>query len=100
MRRQTAIGVTVVIGSLALMLAGPAAAESCAADPVTARGEPSRFEWLAAIHARGNWRSKVRALPNLGFEYANWSRAADQVQRCLSGGAGVVCELSARPCKP
>lgn len=100
MRRRTAIGLTASMNSLACFLAGPALAESCAVDPVTSRGEPSRFEWLAAIHARGNWRSKVRALPNLGSEYANWSRAADQVQRCLSGGAGVVCELTARPCKP
>ena len=39
----------------------PAAAATCADQPVTARGDPSRFEVLAKAKARGNWRAKVRA---------------------------------------
>ena len=44
-------------------MAAPAAAATCADRPVTARGDPSRFEVLAKAKARGNWRAKVRALP-------------------------------------
>ena len=39
----------------------PATAATCADQPVTARGDPSRFEVLAKAKARGNWRAKVRA---------------------------------------
>lgn len=82
-------------------LAGATArAETCGPDPVTARGENSRFAWTAKTKARANWRRKVRAIPGLGPDYANWSRAAATEERCLAGPAGTICIFSGIPCKP
>ena len=47
-------------------------AATCAGSAIEARGEQSRYEWLAKTKARANWRRKVRATPGLGPTYANW----------------------------
>lgn len=67
---------------------------------VAAKGEMATFKWLALIKARGNWRSKVRTIPSLGADYANFGRSEDQVERCISDQRSVVCSVSARPCRP
>lgn len=77
-----------------------ASALTCGPEPVTARSENSRFEWTAKAKARANWRVKVRKLPGLGPDYANWARAANPQERCLSGPSGVICILTGAPCKP
>jgi hypothetical protein len=87
-----------LVGALAL---SPAAnAETCSVETISARGEPARFQWLAVMKARGNWRSKVRQLPDLGAPYANFKRAAEQVERCISDQRSVVCTVTGRPCRP
>ena len=97
MRRSTAVF------ALAAILVLPAAAPSraaCAGAPVEARGEQSRFEWLAKTKTRANWRRKVRATPGLGATYANWARAQNTNERCLTGPAGTVCIFTGTPCAP
>lgn len=74
-------------------------ATACAASPVVARGEPSRYEWLAKTKARANWRQRVRLNPQLGPAYSDWKLAADIEEKCLSGGAGTVCILTGTPCR-
>lgn len=76
----------------------PAVAATCAGSPVEARGEQSRFEWLAKTKARANWRRKVRLTPGLGAAYANWARAGNTEERCLSGPAGSLCIFTGVPC--
>lgn len=73
-------------------------AATCATEPITARGETSRYEWLAKTKARANWRRKVRATPGLGSAYDNWYAATDTQERCLSGKAGTLCIFTGRPC--
>jgi hypothetical protein len=85
---------------LAMTAGPPAKADTCSEETISARGEPSRFQWLAVMKARGNWRSKVRLLPELGAPYANFRRAAEQVERCISDQRTIVCTVSARPCRP
>ena len=75
-----------------------AIAATCAGSPVEARGEASRFEWLAKTKARANWRRKVRLTPGLGAAYANWARADNTEERCLSGPAGTLCIFTGVPC--
>jgi len=75
-------------------------AATCASSPVTARGEESRFVWLAKTKTRANWRAKVRATTSLGPDYANWARAQDTEERCLTGPSGTVCIFSGIPCRP
>ncbi len=75
-----------------------ARADTCGPAPVSARGENSRFMWAAKAKARGNWRARVRATPGLGADYANWARAAQAEERCLSGPAGTICILTGIPC--
>ena len=77
-----------------------ARATTCAGNSVEARGEQSRFEWLAKTKARANWRRKVRALPTLGAPYANWARANNTQERCLTGPLGTVCIFTGTPCLP
>ena len=85
---------------LPIAAAPPAAAATCAAQPVSARGESSRFETLAKAKARGNWRAKVRALPNLGALYANFSKAQSADYSCAQNEAGrTVCTAIAIPCR-
>lgn len=85
----------VAVGSPVPVLAG-----ACAPEQVVARGEESRFVWLAKTKARANWRRKVRSLPTLGPDYANWARAANTEERCLTGPAGTVCIFTGTPCLP
>jgi hypothetical protein len=77
----------------------PVHAEGCAASPVVARGEEARFVWYAKVKTRANWRRKVRSTPGLGAEYANWARAADTEERCLTGPSGTVCIFTGTPCR-
>ena len=62
-------------------------AATCADQPVTARGDPSRLEVLAKAKARGNWRAKVRAMPALGAAYADWYKAQAADYRCEEAAA-------------
>ncbi len=75
-------------------------ADTCAPSPVTARGEESRFVWLAKTKTRANWRAKVRAISDLGPDYANWARAENTEERCLTGPKGTVCIFTGTPCRP
>ena len=76
------------------------AAGTCALQPIEARGEQSRFVWLAKTKTRANWRRKVRQTPGLRTAYANWARAENTEERCLTGGAGTVCIFTGTPCLP
>jgi hypothetical protein len=86
----------------AVILASTGAADAaiCADTDVSAKGEVASFKWLALVKARGNWRAKVRTIPKLGSEYANYGRAEGQVERCISDQRTTVCTVTARPCKP
>ncbi|CAA2142652.1 hypothetical protein HYPP_03674 [Hyphomicrobium sp. ghe19] len=75
-------------------------AGSCASSPVIARGEEASYVWLAKTKARANWRAKVRATPGLGPNFANWARAQDTEERCLTGPAGTLCIFTGTPCAP
>lgn len=75
-------------------------ADGCAASAIVARGEEADFTWLAKLKARANWRRKVRSIPGLGPDYANWARAAETEERCLSGPSGTVCIFTGTPCRP
>lgn len=88
------------VALIALAAASPALAVTCADTEVSAKGEIASYRWLALVKARGNWRSKVRVLPGLGSAYANYGRAADPVERCISDQRTVVCTVTARPCRP
>ena len=77
-----------------------AQAGACASQPIEARGEQSRFVWLAKTKTRANWRRKVRLTPGLGTPYANWARAENTEERCLTGPAGTVCIFTGTPCLP
>ena len=86
----------------ALLLIGAvesARAASCADRPISARGDPSRFELLAKAKARGNWRAKVRAMPTLGAAYANWSKALAAEYRCDRTDSLYLCTAVAHPCR-
>lgn len=75
-------------------------ADTCAGQAIEARGEPSRFLWLAKTKTRANWRRKVRATPGLGADYANWARAQNTDEHCYSGPTGHLCIFTGTPCKP
>lgn len=77
----------------------PALAATCAERPVSARGEPSRFEALAKAHARGNWRAKVRAMPALGAAYANFNKALAGDYRCSEADGRHTCVAVGHPCR-
>lgn len=77
----------------------PAPERTCHDAPTVARGEPSRFEWMARTKARANWRHKVRSMPGLGTAYSDWKMAANLEESCLSGPAGTLCTISAVPCR-
>ena len=80
-------------------MAAPAAAATCGDLPITARGDPSRFEVLAKAKARGNWRAKVRSLPALGAAYADWNKALAADYRCSQKDAQHTCVAAAHPCR-
>ena len=77
----------------------PAVAATCADLPITARGDPSGFEILAKAKARGNWRAKVRAMPDLGAAYADWYKALAADYRCSEEGGQHICTAIAHPCR-
>jgi hypothetical protein len=79
--------------------AAPAQAATCAEQPVTARGDPSRFETLAKVKARGDWRAKVRALPELGAAYADWYKALAAEYHCVQSEGQHTCAAVAYPCR-
>ncbi len=100
-RRMRAIPQALCLAfALALLALGtPAAAATCAAQPVSARGDPSRFEVLAKAKARGNWRAKVRAMPALGAAYADFNKAQGADYRCSEAEGRYVCTAVAHPCR-
>jgi len=75
------------------------AAAQCAEQAIEARGEQSRYLWLAKTKARANWRRKVRATTGLGADYANWARAEATEERCMSGPSSHLCVFTGTPCK-
>lgn len=75
-----------------------ALADTCADVRIEARGEQSRFMWVAKTKARANWRHKVRSTPGLGPKYANWAHAENTEERCLSGPVGTICIFTGQPC--
>lgn len=93
---------SITVFAAILMSAGASAAnaKTCADAAIEARGEQSRFMWSAKGKARANWRSKVRRTPQLGAKYANWARAENTEERCLSGPAGTLCIFKGTPCLP
>ena len=84
---------------IAVAIRARSEAATCSDQPVTARGDPSRFEVLAKAKARGNWRAKVRVLPNLGAAYADWYKASSADYQCQQMDGQYVCLAVARPCK-
>jgi len=89
----------IVTAMLMSAMATAAAAATCADRTVSARGEASRLEVLAKAKARGNWRAKVRALPDLGADYADWYKAQGADYTCSEGEDGTVCTAFALPCR-
>ena len=83
----------------ALAMGAPAVAATCADRPVSARGDPSRFEVVAKAKARGNWRAKVRAMPTLGAAYADFNKALAADYRCSQKEGRYVCAAVAHPCR-
>lgn len=98
---RRAVVAAAVLSALAVLSipAAPAAAQTCASTPVRAEGDRASFQWLALVKAKGDWRAKVRAMPELGPAYANWAAATDQVERCIKDAKSVRCIVSARPCR-
>ena len=84
---------------LLLTLPTQAAAATCAAQPVSARGDPSGFEVLAKAKARGNWRAKVRAMPTLGATYADFNKAQGADYSCTQQDGQHLCIAFGRPCR-
>ena len=82
-----------------MVLAPAAHAATCSDQRIEAKGEQSRFLWLAKTKARANWRRKVRTTPRLGAGYANWARAENTEERCLSGRFNHLCVFSGNPCR-
>lgn len=102
--RVALLGCLLVIAVVANMqsTAHPAYAQqtpSCSDSPISARGEPSRYEWLAKTKARANWRHRVRSTPELGTAYSDWKLAANLEESCLVGPDGTVCTITALPCR-
>lgn len=93
---------TALFAALALLAlaAEPSKAETCGPEAVVARGEASRFTWLAKTKARANWRRKVRETSGLGTGYSNWQKAKEAEERCLTGPEGTVCVFTGTPCMP
>lgn len=91
---------TLMLAASPLLEASVAEAKTCAPQAVEARGEPSRFLWLAKTKTRANWRRKVRATPGMGADYANWARAESIEEKCYSGPSGHLCIFTGTPCKP
>ena len=54
---------------------------------------------LAKAKARGDWRAKVRTLPDLGAAYADWYKALAAEYRCSQKDGQHVCTAVAVPCR-
>jgi len=93
-----AAGIAVVCVSI-VAAAGTSNAQTCAVDPITARGEPSRFLWTAKVKARANWRRKVRAIERFGSAYSDWGKAAHSEEKCDIASEMYTCTAVATPCK-
>jgi hypothetical protein len=90
------IGFAVVLAAVDVL---PAAAKTCAAAPVSARGEPSRLLWIAKTQARANWRRKVRAMTGLGVAFENWKAAEEATERCIRTESTSYCIFTGIPCR-
>jgi len=88
-------GLALLLGALH----GSANAATCAAQPVSARGDPSGFEVLAKAKARGNWRAKVRAMPTLGAPFADFNKAQGADYTCTQQDSQYLCTAAGRPCR-
>lgn len=99
-KRITIAALLLTAATAPLLVSSPVKAGACAATAIMARGEESRFVWMAKVKARALWRQKVRAMPGLGPNYANWARAQNTEERCLTGGAGTICIFTGTPCLP
>jgi len=84
---------------LLAVAAEPAAAATCAEQPVRARGDSSRLEVLAQAKARANWRAKVRAMAALGALYADWGKSFAPHYRCEQKDGRHTCTAVAYPCR-
>jgi hypothetical protein len=84
---------------VAILVAPAQASKTCSDVAVSARGEPSRFLWLAKTKARANWRRQVRATPTLGTDFSNWGNAETSEERCITADGGTVCIFTGYPCK-
>jgi hypothetical protein len=90
-------GMTLVVS---MWIGAPAAsALVCATETISARGEPSKLEWLAKTKARANWRSRVRATAQLGALYSTPARAVEANSACFADKGGTVCTFTAIPCR-
>lgn len=98
--RVSGFATMVLVLALGVQGAAPAAAETCASETVTARGEASRYEWSGKLKARANWRVRVRQMSSLGAPYSNWNRAKDASISCKTDRLGFTCVASGRPCRP
>jgi len=94
-------GTMAILASVFALIAFPNTliAHDCSDQVVSARGEPASYRWLARTKAMSNWRAKVRIMPGLGDAYANFSRARDTDEQCVTENAGTICKLTGRPCR-
>ena len=99
-RPAAALTLTVAVHTLAAAPMAQARADQCATIPVTVRGEPSAFQWIARTKARASWRAKVRRLKGLGSPYSDWSRAQNRTEDCGPDGRGKACTFQGTPCRP
>ena len=96
------IALIAVVAALIAAPTGAVAQEAgvnCSGRQIVARGEPARYRWLAMLKARGNWRSEVRVLPDLGAAYAGYGIAQNVTERCIFNGGSVTCTITATPCR-
>lgn len=100
MTTKCAAAVLAIAGLLLTADVSPAVALTCSAAPVSAKGEASRYRWLAKTKAHANWRAAVRAMADLGPDYANWRRAADAADDCSEKAGAFTCVFTGTPCKP
>ncbi len=104
-RPSVALLVGSAVCSGAFNLAGLSVAASaaemagCAKQSVSAQGEAASFQWLARIKAIGNWRSKVRHLPELGAAYDDWRKGKEPLERCINNSGSIICTVTATPCR-
>lgn len=97
--RSAPFGFCLGIVSLVIAAGTPAVALTCTGEPISARGEPASFEWLAKTKARANWRSRIRIAKNLGPTYSSWSKAEAKIEVCRRTPRGLICTFSAIPCR-